>query len=296
MTLLGRERGRLRFEEVDEGLGQRRAGAVAMSDEIERPRDLQIRHLHAVEQPGEALVHDRALGNEGDPNAGPDSLLDGLGRAHLSDHAEGGDVAADIGQGALHGFAGAGAALAHAEGPAHASLDMRDGVLGLGLEPEDRSGEAEQELAGWRRRRAAAHTVEQRQADLLFQRADVLGNGGLGQEQRFGGAGEASELSDLGEDFEAAKIHGTWVVEFGLLVTGAAAAATAAACRHGGRHETRAGLERDDRERALDVTALARGTGHRRGAHLNETLEVLAAGPAAVLVNRHRAYWPPRCT
>src|SRR5438034_8580327 len=108
MTLLGRERGRLRFEEVDEGLGQRRAGAVAMSDEIERPRDLQIRHLHAVEQPGEALVHDRALGNEGDPNAGPDSLLDGLGRAHLSDHAEGGEVAADIGQGALHGFAGAG--------------------------------------------------------------------------------------------------------------------------------------------------------------------------------------------
>src|SRR5436309_2438680 len=278
MTLLGRERGRLRFEEVDEGLGQRRAGAVAMSDEIERPRDLQIRHLHAVEQPGEALVHDRALGNEGDPNAGPDSLLDGLGRAHLSDHAEGGEVAA------------------HGELPAHASLELLDRLLGLTREREDPSGVAEQELAGWRRRRAAAHTVEQRQADFLFQRADVLGNGGLGQEQRFGGAGEASELSDLGEDFEAAKIHGTWVVEFGLLVTGAAAAATAAACRHGGRHETRAGLERDDRERALDVTALARGTGHRRGAHLNETLEVLAAGPAAVLVNRHRAYWPPRCT
>src|SRR5262249_58154897 len=150
----------------------------------------------------------------------------------------------------------------------------------------DPSGVAEQELAGWRRRRAATHAVEQRQADFLFQCADVLGNGGLGQEQRFGGAGEASELSDLGEDFEAAKIHGTWVVGFGLLVTGAAAAATAAACRHGGRHETRAGLERDDRQRALDVAALARGTSDLRDARLNEALEVLPPAPTPHPLNR----------
>src|SRR5437867_11399231 len=108
MTLLGRERGRLRFEEVDEGLGQRRAGAVAMSDEIERPRDLQIRHLHAVEQPGEALANARALGNEGDPNPGPDSLLDGLGRAHPPAHPEAAEAPAATAQAAPHGSAGAG--------------------------------------------------------------------------------------------------------------------------------------------------------------------------------------------
>src|SRR5207245_4390349 len=65
---------------------------------------------------------------------------------------------------------------------AHASLELLDRLLGLTREREDPSGVAEQELAGWRRRRAAAHAVEQRQADFLFQRADVLGNGGRSEE------------------------------------------------------------------------------------------------------------------
>src|SRR5262249_57077791 len=67
---------------------------------------------------------------------------------------------------------------------AHASLELLDRLLGLTREREDPSGVAEQELAGWRRRRAATHAVEQRQADFLFPRAAVLGNSAMCQEQR----------------------------------------------------------------------------------------------------------------
>src|SRR3989442_6542123 len=98
MTPLRRERGRLRFQEVEEGLGQRRAGAVAMGDEVERPRDFQIRHLHAVQHSRAALVLDRPLGDERDADAGPYRLPDSLRGYHLPDHAERGEVAAAFGQ------------------------------------------------------------------------------------------------------------------------------------------------------------------------------------------------------
>jgi len=91
-------------------------------------------------------------------------------------------------------------------------------------------------------RRASAHAVDNDRPTSSSSARTCPENCGLSQEQRFGGAGKLPSFSDLGEDFEAVKIHGTWVIGVGLLVTGAAAAATAAACRHGGRHETRAGL------------------------------------------------------
>src|SRR5262249_22456238 len=183
----------------------------------------------------------------------------------------------------------------HRELTAHAPLELLDRLLGFARQRENPSSVAEQQLSSRRRGRATAHAVEQWQTELLLQRAHVLGDSGLRQEQRLGGAGETSELSDLGENFEATKIHRTSAVGSGLLVAGAAATAAAAA-RHGGRHETRAGLEGDDGERALDVAALTARTGHCGGARGNEALKVFTAGFAAVLVNRHRAYWPPRCT
>ena len=66
---------------------------------------------------------------------------------------------------------------------------------------------AEQQLARARGRRAAPEPIEQLHAQLVLERAHVLGHGGLGEVERLGGAREAAELGDLGEDLEPAQVH-----------------------------------------------------------------------------------------
>ena len=45
--------------------------------------------------------------------------------------------------------------------------------------------------------------MKERDAELRFERLDLLGDGGLGEEELFGGAAEAEVLRDGAEDDEA---------------------------------------------------------------------------------------------
>ena len=67
---------------------------------------------------------------------------------------------------------------------------------------------AEQQLAGARGRGAAAEAIEELQAELVFERAHVLGHGGLRESKRLRGSREAAELGDLRENLETAQVHG----------------------------------------------------------------------------------------
>src|SRR6267142_4416086 len=67
------------------------------------------------------------------------------------------------------------------------------------------------------------------------------------------------------------------------------------AARHRGGDEPAVALHPEDRELAGDVPARAGGTGHRGGGAGHVLLEVLVAGPAAILIDGHRRltpYWP----
>lgn len=55
---------------------------------------------------------------------------------------------------------------------------------------------------------AAAGAVEEGKAVLVFQGFDLLGDGGLGEEELFGGAGEVEVSGDGAEDLEAEVFHG----------------------------------------------------------------------------------------
>src|ERR1700687_4086001 len=46
----------LGFDEGHERLGQRRARALAMGDQVERPRELEVAHLDAVDETGATFV------------------------------------------------------------------------------------------------------------------------------------------------------------------------------------------------------------------------------------------------
>ena len=90
---------------------------------------------------------------------------------------------------------------------AHASLELLDGLRRLARERQHAARVAEQQRAGARRRGAATEPVEQLHAQLVLERADVLGDGRLREEERLGGAREAAELGDLDEDLEPAQVH-----------------------------------------------------------------------------------------
>ena len=66
----------------------------------------------------------------------------------------------------------------------------------------------EQEPTRRRDRCPAAEPVQEPQAQFVLERADVLGDRGLGEGQRLGGARKGPQLGDLREDFELSQIHG----------------------------------------------------------------------------------------
>src|SRR5438876_71673 len=88
IAVLRRVRRGLRFDELDEGLGERRAAPVAVGDQIERAPDAQILHPETEEEPRTALVLHRPLRDERDSDACAHALLDRLSRAHLADDTE----------------------------------------------------------------------------------------------------------------------------------------------------------------------------------------------------------------
>src|SRR2546430_13060993 len=116
IAVLRRLRWRLRFDEPDEGLGERRAAPVAVSDEVEGPGDTQVLHAEAEEEPRTTLVLDRPLRDERDPDARAHRLLDRLGRAHLADDAERRQVAVHLVQRPFECLTRARAPLANDEG------------------------------------------------------------------------------------------------------------------------------------------------------------------------------------
>src|SRR5205823_11372782 len=80
---------------------------------------------------------------------------------------------------------------------AHPALELIERLLRLAREAEDAPRVAEQQLARARRGGAAPEPVEQLHAQLVLERAHVLGDGGLREVERLGGAREAAELGDL---------------------------------------------------------------------------------------------------
>src|SRR5882762_4955863 len=224
---------RLRFDEVHERLGERRAASVAVGHEVEGARHPEILHLHAVEQARAALVLDRALRDDRDAHARAHGLLDRLRRAHLADDAEARERGVGVAERALQRVTRARAALTHDEGfglklgerhaspagprvarghdddqlVAHPALELIERLARLTRERQDPARVAEEKLSGARGCGAAAEAVEELYAELVLERADVLGDRRLGEREGLGSAREARELGHLGEHLEAAEVH-----------------------------------------------------------------------------------------
>jgi hypothetical protein len=109
------------------------------------------------------------------------------------------------GQDVLAGNAGA----AHDQLAADPPLELIDRLLRLAGQRQQAPSVAEQQLTGRGGGRPPTQTVEQLHTQLVFQRANVLGHGRLGEKQGFGRTGETAELGDSNEDLEPAKIHQT---------------------------------------------------------------------------------------
>ena len=77
------------------------------------------------------------------------------------------------------------------------SLGVREGCLSL----------AQQLVAGGRQPHTAGEAFEQRAAELSLERADLLGEGGLGHEQPFGGLRQRARLGDRHEVLKLAEVH-----------------------------------------------------------------------------------------
>src|SRR5438552_959514 len=116
IAVLRRVRRGLRFDELDEGLGERRAAPVAVGDQIERAPDAQILHPETEEEPRTALVLHRPLRDERDSDACAHALLDRLSRAHLADDTERRQLGVHLVERPPERFARARARLACAEG------------------------------------------------------------------------------------------------------------------------------------------------------------------------------------
>src|SRR5262249_11213365 len=96
----------------------------------------------------------------------------------------------------------------HVELARQPPLETVHGLQRLALELEHARSVREEQLARPGGLRATAETIEQAHAQLLLERADVLGDRGLRQSQRLGGLRERLELSDLYENLELPEIHG----------------------------------------------------------------------------------------
>jgi hypothetical protein len=105
----------------------------------------------------------------------------------------------DRGQGAREGAQPQGAALG----------DDERIHLGVGqVEPRRQGvGVREQQVTCRRRHRAGAPADEQRRSQLLLQRAHLLGDRGLAERERRGGARERAAAGDLPEGQQAARIE-----------------------------------------------------------------------------------------
>src|SRR5437870_13280824 len=85
IAVLRRVRRGLRFDELDEGLGERRAAPVAVGDQIERAPDAQILHPEREAEPRTALVLQRPRRAERGCDARAHGVLD---RQRRGDPAE----------------------------------------------------------------------------------------------------------------------------------------------------------------------------------------------------------------
>jgi hypothetical protein len=210
------------------------------------------------------------------------------------------------------------------------ALEAVHGLERLALELEHTRGVREEEAARARGLRSPAEPVEQPHTQLLLERADVLGNRRLGEEQRQRSLREGLELCHLDEDFELPQIHGAKYrrgtarclpggrertsknardvrADARGSVTAAAAPAAAAASGHAPTRECAARAPQTEAGQATgDTRALAARARDccLRARHI--LLEFPLALIAAVLVDRHDspcsgsapvgAYWPPRWT
>ena len=92
--------------------------------------------------------------------------------------------------------------------PRESSLEAVHGLEGLTLELKHAGGVREQQLPCPRRLRSATETIEEPDAQLLLERANVLGDGGLGEPERLGRLREGLELGHLHENLELSQVHG----------------------------------------------------------------------------------------
>jgi hypothetical protein len=90
----------------------------------------------------------------------------------------------------------------------HPPLDAVEGLARLPREGEHPRGVGQEQPARSGGARRAAETVEQTNAQLVLERADVLRHRRLRQMERLGGAREGSQLGDPGEDLELPEVHG----------------------------------------------------------------------------------------
>src|SRR5439155_24431925 len=90
---------------------------------------------------------------------------------------------------------------------AHPALELVERLPRLTGQRQHAPGVAEHRLAGGRGRGAAAQPVQELDAQLVLEGADVLGDRRLREEECLGGAREASELRHLREDLEATEVH-----------------------------------------------------------------------------------------
>ncbi len=82
-----------------------------------------------------------------------------------------------------------------------------DGLGGLVGEQFEAIGEAVEDCTGGSEGHAAAGAIEEGGAELIFESLDVLRDGGLGEEELFGGLAEAEALGHGSEDAKTEVLH-----------------------------------------------------------------------------------------
>ena len=96
----------------------------------------------------------------------------------------------------------------------HAALLAGEQLADLELgerEPVERgAGVLDQQRAGRGQLRPAARAVDERRADLGLERGEVLGDRGLGEVERGGGAGQRAGVGDRAQRAEASHVVHKW--------------------------------------------------------------------------------------
>ena len=100
--------------------------------------------------------------------------------------------------------------LGGAEGEAAGGISRGrgDSFAGPFGERGDLGGEGKQCFSGGSEGDAASAAIEESDAELSFEGLDLLGDGGLGEEELFGGLAEVQVAGDGTEDAEAEVFHG----------------------------------------------------------------------------------------